>query len=1074
MGASIGLAGLSGCSDLPDEKLIPYVNQPESVVPGNPSFYATTMPFGGFGLGVLAESHEGRPTKLEGNPDHPGSLGGSNVFMQASVLDLYNPARSRFVTHAGVPSTWGDFSTALQKRLANRPGNGRGVRLLTRTITSPTFGRQIDEWRCRFPGAVWHTYDPTRDASCSGRAGGAPGQAIYDFSKASVVLSLDADFLFTDPGSLHYARQFIHGRRRTPGLDAAQQTMNRLYVVESTFSITGSMADHRLAIKPSEVLNFARAIAARLGISTAGSSTVSAGMNRFITAIVEDLRPAADGRTGEVRLPGLVVAGDGQPTELQALAYHINNAISSVGTGVRYIEPVEVQGSQSLGSLVADMKAGAVDTLLIVSGNPAYDAPVDLPFESELKRLSTLRDYNGQPSCLTAHLSLSEDETSFCCQWQLPESHYLETWGDIRAFDGSAAVIQPLILPLSTAAKSMWELMETLLGRPDRSGYEAVRTHWQTEWDRTKLNGSNAPALPNLQTNRAATNRPASPPLQRDGSSFEQWWTLVLRKGTIDESESASVSDKPHSAVEPVTASIELPAAWELVFRPDPSLWDGQWAENAWLAELPKPLTKLVWDNAALISFKSAKQLGVTDGDRVRISSAGRTLDVPVLILPGIPDETLTLPLGYGRRRGGDVAMESGSGVRGFNAAMLRTSTGMSFQTGATVTALGGSPASLVTTRSHHAMSALPGFLPAKESARLEPDAIEHPDTSDDEIELHNRKLVRSGTLAEFQKDPHWVTRLGGAVEMRANGLAEASKGKKIQLSIYPTGAAEGGWDYSKGHQWAMTIDQTACIGCNACVIACQAENNIPVVGKEQCAAQREMHWIRIDDWFGSRPGGGSPDPLVDPQVIHMPVACQHCENAPCEVVCPVAATTHSTEGLNEMTYNRCIGTRYCSNNCPYKVRRFNFLLYSDISPVRALQYNPEVTVRTRGVMEKCTFCVQRLNRTRMEIEKLTVRIEERASRLEKESPARARELRDALPRHRHDLLNDLQTACQQACPTRAIVFGDKNEPGLQITKTREDQLNYTLLADLTTLPRTSYLARLSNPNPKLQQPDHD
>ena len=480
MGASLALAGLAGCGDFPDEKIIPYVNPPESVVAGKPTFYATAVPFCGHALGALVESHEGRPTKIEGNPDHPASLGASNVFMQASVLDLYDPDRSRLVTKAGVATTWGAFYEALRNRLDSQRGKGDGIRLLTRRITSPTFAAQLAEFKSAFPEARWHVHEPTVDAGCSARTGGAPGQAVYDFSRADVILSLDGDFLFSDVGSIAYARQFSDGRRRQPGVAADMQAMNRLYVVESTFSLTGAMADHRRAVKPSDVVDVARAVAALLGVESARGAIAPAGLEHFVAVVAEDLRhPQQAGKSSTATGVGVVVAGDHQAPALQALAYAMNEALGSVGKAVRYIEPVDVPGAEPLQSLVADMAGGKVDTLLIFGGNPAYDAPADVPFKAELERLTTATDAGGQPLHLTARLGSHEDETSFLCQWHVPESHYLEAWGDARAFDGTASIIQPLIVPFSQASKSVWELMEALLGRTDRSGYEAVRAFWQ-------------------------------------------------------------------------------------------------------------------------------------------------------------------------------------------------------------------------------------------------------------------------------------------------------------------------------------------------------------------------------------------------------------------------------------------------------------------------------------------------------------------------------------------------------------------------------------------------------------------
>ena len=1058
MGASLALAGLVGCDDFPDEKIVPYVNQPESVVPGKPTFYATTIPLNGYGMGALAESHEGRPTKIEGNPDHPASLGATNVFMQASVLDLYDPDRSKLITHGGIAGTWGAFHAELSNRLDHERGKGDGIRILTRGITSPTFAAQFADLKQQFPALRWHMHDPTALAGCSGRAGGAPGRAVYDFSKADVILALDADFLINDVGSLAYARQFADGRRREPGLAADQQALNRLYVIESALTLTGSMADHRRAVKPSQVVPIARAIAAILGVESARGAAPPNGMEKFVETVAADLKhPQTAGGNGV----GVVVAGDHQPLELQALALAINQALGSIGKAVRYIDPPEVQGAEPLETLVADMNAGKVKTLLILGGNPVYDAPADVSFKAALERMSTTSARSGEQEYFTAHLSSHEDETSFSCQWHIPESHYLETWGDVRAFDGSASLIQPLILPMSPASRSLWEMMEVLAGRPDRSGFEAVRSTWQKQW------AASHPLAP--QTQPAETGGGNSAPKnQRDAHTFDEWWQFALQKGLIEDS--AFPSKDIGQRQEPPTRAAEAVQRlgdWEIVFRPDPTIWDGQYANNSWLQELPKPFTKLVWDNAAHISYRSAKTLGVDDASILRVTLDGRTLDVPVVVVPGTANQTLVLSLGYGRTRAGRVADAGGGWVRGFNAYLLRTSKAGGFANDAVVELVRGASNSLVMTRSHHAMSDLPGYGKPAERGRLAPNAIEHPGMSDEQIELHSRKLIRSATLEEFRQDPDWVTRLGGEIEMRAKGLSQDFPGRKIHLTIYPANAADGGWDYSRGFQWGMSIDQNTCIGCNACVVACQAENNIPVVGKEECSRQREMHWIRIDDWFGSQPGEAQSDAIDEPQVIHMPVACQHCENAPCEVVCPVGATTHSAEGLNEMTYNRCIGTRYCSNNCPYKVRRFNFFLYSDFSsPTRALQYNPDVTVRSRGVMEKCTYCVQRLNRTRMEIEKLTVQLEERAKLMEQETPQRAAALKASLPKQQKSLFDQLQTACQQSCPTRAITFGDINDPASTVAKLKADVLDYTLLADLTTQPRTSYMARLRNPNP--------
>lgn len=1117
MGASMALAGMVGCNDQPQETIVPYVDPPEQVVPGKPTFYATAMPFTGYGLGVLAESHEGRPTKIEGNPAHPASLGATNVFMQASVLDLYDPDRSKLITHGGQTSAWGPFQSALMTHLGARRKDGAGVRLLTRAITSPTLSAQIDAFRKRYPASQWHVHEPGARAGCCGRSGGAPGQAVYDFSKADVVLSLDADFMITDVGSLAYARQFIDGRRRQPGLSPDRQPMNRLYVVESTFSLTGSMADHRKAVRPSQIIEVARVLASRLkprGATSASaspaasapstaSSSLPADVMRWIDVVAQDLSaPQDEPRPGQTQPAkggvAVVVAGDHHPPELQAIAYAMNQALGSIGKAVRYIEPVEKQGGASIESLVADMRAGKVDTLLILGGNPVYDSASDIDFRHALEALTNARDGAGQPTAFTAHLASHEDETSFYCQWHVPESHYLEAWGDLLAFDGSASIVQPLILPLYASTRSAIEVMAAALGERDASGYQIVRARWQPFWSKHQgVGGGSAPTTqteagtnvgaglaqgPQTQPTTQIALNPENP-AAKNAEAFELWWEKTLRAGMVE-----GFTGKPRTAegaagnspgTSPSTSNVPSsnPDDFEVVFRLDPGIWDGQFANNPWLMELPRPFTKLVWDNAALISYRTAERLQVMDGSVIELTYAGSAMNVPVLVVPGHPDNTLTLHLGFGRTRAGHVSNEGGKTVRGFNAYALQTAASPGFGGGARVRKTGDFT-QLVLTRSHHGMAALPGVHVQTEEGRLKPRAVEHPGVDEQKEEVLNRKLVRTATLQQFRDDPIWATRLGGSVEMREKGYGEEKpyKGRKVSLTLFP-GKDNGGWDYSKGYQWAMVIDQTACIGCNACVIACQAENNIPVVGKEECGRQREMHWIRIDDWYGTQPTEPrleGVDAVDDPQVTHQPVPCMQCENAPCELVCPVGATTHSVEGINEMTYNRCIGTRYCSNNCPYKVRRFNFFLFADFNtPSRALQYNPDVSVRSRGVMEKCTYCVQRVNNTRMEIEKMALGLEERARQAESDgTPAGAAEagrLREAVRRRQVELLGQLQTACQQSCPTQAIVFGDKNQPASHVSKLREDELEYGLLMDLTTRPRTTYLARISNFNPRLE-----
>jgi molybdopterin-containing oxidoreductase family iron-sulfur binding subunit len=934
MGASAALAGLTACTRLPDQKIVPYAQQqPEDFVPGKPLFYATAMPLAGYATGLLVESHMGRPTKVEGNPSHPASLGAANAIAQASVLGLYDPDRAQVVIYRGRIGDWSTFLTAMDQRRSDLLElKGAGLRILTGMVTSPTLAEQIKSVMAQFPQAKWHQYEPlSRDAVREGSklAFGEYVNTVYHFDRADVIVSLDADFLSAGPGAVRYAHDFAEKRRVT----GSESTMNRLYVAESTLTVTGSMADHRAPMRARDVEAFARAVAEGLGIK--GGAPAPAPVN-WIPALVRDLE--------KHRGASMVIAGEQQPPAVHALAHAMNDVLGNVGKTVDYIAPVEanpVNSLESLKELVADIQAGHVDTLFILGVNPVYTAPADLQFAKNLLKVKT-----------RIHLSLYEDETAELCHWHVPEAHFLEAWGDARAYDGTVSIIQPLISPLYDG-KSAHEILAVLGGQAGTTGHDIIRSYWQR---------------------------------QKPGPDFEQFWQTSLNNGVVADSAFAPKPVKHSSSLPTAAAKANLEGI-EIVLRPDPSVGDGSFANNSWLQEVPKPITKLTWDNAALISPASARKLGVTNGDVVKLSGRGQSVEAaPIWISPGQADDSLTLHLGYGRRRAGHV----GTGV-GFNAYLLSTtenpwiSSARVEKTGKTY--------QLVTTQHHHIMG--------KEGAERE----------EESVAALQRKLVRGATLEEFRKDPS----LGE--EKEENGP-----------SIYPP------YPY-KDNAWGMTIDLNSCIGCNACVVACQSENNIPVVGKDQVSRGREMQWIRIDTYFE----GG----LENPGIYNQAVPCMHCENAPCEYVCPVGATVHSPEGLNEMVYNRCVGTRYCSNNCPYKVRRFNFELWSDwttpsLKPLR----NPDVTVRSRGVMEKCTYCIQRINRVKIAAEKDD------------------RELRDG----------EILTACQQTCPAQAIVFGNINDKDSRVAKMKAQTRNYGLLEDLNTRPRTTYLTKLRNPNPEIKE----
>jgi MoCo/4Fe-4S cofactor protein with predicted Tat translocation signal len=944
MGASIALAGMGACTRQPPEKIVPYVRQPEELVPGRPLYYATAMPLGGVATGLLVESHEGRPTKIEGNPEHPGSLGASDVFAQAAILGLYDPDRLQTLTNVGEIRPWTDFLAVMRAVLtAQRPLGGAGLRILTESVSSPTLAAQIRELLQRFPSAKWHQWDPlSRDNAKAGArlAFGRYVETRFQIDRADVIVTLDADLLGSGPGHLRYTRDFA-GRRRPEQADR----MNRLYAIESMPTITGSRADHRLALKPSDIELAARQLAASVGAAATANagSGISPTTTKWIDAIAKDLKAH--------RSASLIVAGDGQPAAVHALAHAMNAALGNVGKTVVYTNPVEAEPAdhlQSLKDLAADMAAGRVDALVIVGGNPVYTAPADVPFADALNKVA-----------LRVHLSLYGDETSARCHWQVPEAHFLETWSDARGYDGTASIVQPLIAPLY-GGKSAHELLAAMSDRPDRSAHDLVRDFWRT---------------------------------QSRAGGFDTAWQHWLHDGVI-----------PDTAFTPQTVSVApglggtlpppapTPAGLEVVFRHDPSVLDGRFANNGWLQELPKPITRLTWDNAVLMSPATADRLKLTGtpgghggehgqvmSDVVDLRYRGRSVRGPIFAVVGHPDDCVTIHLGYGRARGGRLGTAAG-----FNAYTIRASDALWHGAGLEI-AGAGERYPLACTQYHHLME--------------------------------GRGMVRAVTRDEFVRNPQAVHEGPGI---------EATPPKTITL--YP---ADHKYD---GYKWGMAIDVNACIGCNACVVGCQAENNIPIVGKDQVLRGREMHWIRVDTYYRG--------PADRPETYFQPVPCMQCEDAPCEIVCPVGATVHSAEGLNDMVYNRCVGTRYCSNNCPYKVRRFNFFLYQDWdTPVTKLARNPDVTVRSRGVMEKCTYCVQRINAAKIDSEK-----EDRA-------------VRDG----------EIKTACQQACPADAIVFGNLNDPKSRVSQLQAEVRNYALLGELNTRPRTTYLAAVRNVNPELE-----
>ena len=935
MGASLALAGMSGCTKMPLEPIVPYVKQPEEVVPGRPMFYATAFTLGGYATPILVESHLGRPTKIEGNPEHPVSLGGTDVFAQASLLGLYDPDRSQTITYLGDVRSWSALVEAIRGPLnVQKTLQGAGIRILTQTISSPTLADQLRGLLKIYPQAKWHVYEPVnRDNVLAGArmAFGQPVETQYKLENADVIVSLDADFLYAGfPGFTRYAREYA--TRRNPDAN-----MNRLYVVESTPSSTGVKADNRLPLRAVEIEGFARALAAAIGINgvNAGKSASSNEQAKFIAAIVRDLQ---DHRPGS----SVVIPGEHQTPAVHALAHAMNEALGNVGRTVVYTDPVNanpVNQTDSLRDLVQDMRSGKVDLLVILGGNPAYDAPADLGFADALKNTKIP---------LRVHLGLYQNETAELCQWHVNEAHYLEAWGDTRAYDGTVSIVQPLIEPLYNG-RSPCELVAFLAGKSEVRGHDLVQAYWQR---------------------------------QHAGGDFDAYWRRSLHDGWI-----AGTAFAPKQITAKVANLLpanvpqqhEIDNSIEINFRRDPSIYDGRFSNNGWLQELPNPLTKMTWDNPVLVGPAMADRLHLKSEDMVELELQGRKIEAPVWIQAGHPDNSVTVFLGYGRRRAG----RAGTGA-GFDVYPLRTSVMPWFATGLRIRQMG-STYKLATTQGEQTM----------------------------ETPVGSRPLVREASLEEYKQHPRFAT----------------EEEPVAKLSLFP------GFDYKdQPYAWGMAIDMNACIGCNNCIVACQSENNIAVVGKEQVVRGRHMHWLRVDAYYQ-----GDRD---NPRAFFQPVPCMQCENAPCEIVCPVGATVHSTEGLNDMVYNRCVGTRYCSNNCPYKVRRFNFLLFQDWdTPQYKMMRNPDVTVRSRGVMEKCTYCIQRINQHRIDAERADGKIQD----------------------------GELQTACQQSCPANAIIFGNINDPNSRVAKLKAHARNYGLLDDLNTRPRTTYLAEVRNPNLELK-----
>ncbi|HNN52580.1 MAG TPA: TAT-variant-translocated molybdopterin oxidoreductase [Pseudomonadota bacterium] len=1088
LGASMALAGLSGCRR-PEEKILPYTRTPEDLAIGLPTYYATAMPLGSAVYGLLVESHEGRPTKIEGNPNHPMSLGGTNTHTQGAILELYDPDRSAGPLLAGkaekAPAAAAEagehggghggeapkpvlfgldavtdyFKTRRGKWAADK---GRGVHVLSGALTSPTLLRLRDQLSKEWTDAKWWTWEPVCEDSIRQGSRTAFGEdlvTLNEVHKASVILSIGSDFVAHTPDGVRNARHFAAKRK----VDRPVDDMNRLYVAESAWTVTGTNADHRLRLKPSLLAHFALALALELqkrNLALAPEvvaqlpKAAPAGIDaKFVSAVCEDLLKAQG--------KALIVVGKSLPAGVHALVHAIHAALGAVGETVNYVKSGDAGRAldrDAIKGLSAALDAGQVETLIVLGGNPVYDAPADLGLAEKLKKVQVV------------HLGLYRDETALVSALHIPRAHFLESWGDLRAADGTASIVQPLIAPLYKGWSDI-ELVNYLLTGNMVRGYELVRDTWRgvaaakfappppppapveaapvapagkgpagkpvkpvpgakpvvgvkPAGAAAVVAGAAAPAAPGAAPAApgAAPADAAAPPPAVPQETLAVFFDRAFRKSLHDGVIEGTAFDKVRpqlkaadigQAVAQVSAI--APKAWEIEFLISNSTFDGRFANVSWLQELPDPITKIVWDNALLISVEGAKELGVERNDIVSLTVRGQTVEAAVFVVPGQSAGTVALALGYGHNA--DAVGKVGRGA-GFNAYKIRHSDGLwsdevqvqktgkkyedprDYWFGDTTHLTG-----LVTTQDHFAME--------------------------------GRPLVQEATLGKFRKHPNF---------------AQHAVHHPPLLAL---------WDPYKrsGQQWGLVIDLSACVGCGTCTIACQAENNVPVVGKPQVRKGREMHWIRIDRYFTFEPVAfdnvnRKKIELGDDnaQMIHQPVPCMQCEDAPCENVCPVAATTHTQDGLNDMVYNRCVGTRYCANNCPWKVRRFNYLDYrGDVPEVAKLAMNPDVTVRSRGVIEKCTYCVQRIR-----------------------GAQRSAKLKDTQGRSEYVADGTIVTACQQACPADAITFGDITDQKSKIAVVRQSPRHYAMLEELNAKPRTTYLARIRNPNPALEPEAHE
>lgn len=999
MGASMALAGLTatGCIRKPVERILPYNRRPEDIIPGNPIHFATAMNIGRSVEGLVVVSQEGRPTKVEGNKDHPITLGATSAFAQASVLDLYDPDRAKKPTHAGRETDWTEFFSALDKGLVEaRKDQGAGLALVVEETPSPTFHALLAELKKKLPKSRVFVHDiasPINETSGLASIGVKRHRPLYQLQNAKRIVGVGSDFLGMEGDTLLNCKNFSKGRDLSAYEDAhtlsdkeLANKMNRLYIVEAGFSSTGMSADHRLRVRASEQPEFLAALAGellRLGLKVpAGSEALAKQLKArsenfkktqakhsqdwkvWIEAVAEDLKSHAGASA--------VLVGESLEPRAHALGVFINALLQNIGKDkpVQFFPKADEVELEGLQALVAAINSGSVKGLVMMGVNPVYSAPADLNFAAVLDSVP-----------FSVHMSYHYNETSKLATWQVPMNHYLESWGDLRSTDGTVSIQQPLVAPLYGTLSAL-ELLAHLVGDQPVKGHQLVQGYWKQ---------------------------------QIKGISFDRKWRRWLHEGFIGGTRGAHGMPTFKWDAAPATWSDAPGSSFtkgvEVLFKADSKVYDGRFANNAWMQELPDPLSKLTWDNAAWINAATAKKSNLDNGEWITLKVGSKKLNLPVYIVPGLAEDTVVLPLGYGHNIG-RIAKDAG-----FNVYPLRTSSTLHFAGNASFSKIIGKDRYLLASTQEHGR---------KETSYAGFGSLEVPTIMG--VKYGKRdSILRQSSLKEYQEDPK-----------RFEKMEVMPKKKLKSLWKEP--------NETSGQQWGMAIDLTRCNGCSACVVACQAENNTPVVGKERVRIGREMHWVRIDRYFNTDSNFNEPSQVDDVEVINQPMACVHCENAPCENVCPVAATTHTPSGLNDMAYNRCIGTRYCSNNCPYKVRRFNYFNYTKendgLVPAMQMLRNPDVTVRFRGVMEKCSYCVQRINAA-------TIKAKAEGNGFVKDG--------------------DIVAACQQVCSFDAVAFGDITDETSKVSKAKKRDRNYAVLAELNNKPRTTYLARIRNRNAKLQ-----